>query len=336
METIIINSIADTATESENLESIIGLAASEENKNNFIQANTIFSSVDEIKNNHIIPVFTKDNEPVINHTDFVEAAYLAVDAVFGKDQTSSTDLSIKVSHPVKGRIPEAKLKPANLLQENEKTLYYERMAFMLEIPTIRETINNQDLCLTVGGVKAYNLDNINTKRSEQQFKIFIGFKNFVCTNLCISTDGYKGTVKVMDTQALYLAMVELFQKYNAQLHLNNLRNLLLYSLTEHQFAQVIGKARLYQYLPTEFKRKVPAFKLLDSQVNAIADHYYHDKHFRKNENGSINLWNMYNLLTGANKSSYIDSFIDRSVNCFDFTNSIASALEHHSDNWFLN
>ena len=75
---------------------------------------------------------------------------------------------------------------------------------------------------------------------------------------------------------------------------------------------------------------------MDSQVNAIAHHYYNDPHFKKNDDGSINLWNVYNLLTGANKSSYIDAFVERSVNCFEFTSDLADALENNTGNWFLN
>jgi len=45
---------------------------------------------------------------------------------------------------------------------------------------------------------------------------------------------------------------------------------------------------------------------------------------------------MYNLLTGANKSSYIDSFLDRSVNAFEFTHQIQHGLEANGSNWFLN
>ena len=115
-----------------------------------------------------------------------------------------------------------------------------------------------------------------------------------------------------------------------------MKELLSYSLTEHQFAQVLGKARLYQHLPNDIKSEIGVpFKLLDTQVSAIADHYYNDVNFSKNADGSISLWNMYNLLTGANKSSYINDFADRSVNAFEFTNSLADALEYRKHNWFL-
>ena len=35
------------------------------------------------------------------------------------------------------------------------------------------------------------------------------------------------------------------------------------------------------------------------------------EHFACKEGGSISLWNLYNLLTEANKSSYVDSYLDR-------------------------
>ena len=65
--------------------------------------------------------------------------------------------NIRVSHPIKGRVPEAKNKPANELLDHEKTLYYERMMFCVEIPTISDDINGNKLSLTIGGVRFRNL-----------------------------------------------------------------------------------------------------------------------------------------------------------------------------------
>lgn len=61
---------------------------------------------------------------------------------------------IRVSHIIKGRIPEATHKPANQLLDSDKTTYYEHMKFCIEIPTIYETIEGNKLTLTVGGVHA--------------------------------------------------------------------------------------------------------------------------------------------------------------------------------------
>jgi hypothetical protein len=60
---------------------------------------------------------------------------------------------VRLSHPIKGRVPEARNIPAAQLNEWEKTLYYERMAFVQEISSITDTIDGQQLVLTVGGVK---------------------------------------------------------------------------------------------------------------------------------------------------------------------------------------
>ena len=48
------------------------------------------------------------------------------------------------------------------------------------------------------------------------------------------------------------------------------------------------------------------------------------------------MWKMYNLLTGANKSSYIDSFLDRSLNAGELSTGICKALERDSEySWFI-
>jgi hypothetical protein len=71
------------------------------------------------------------------------------------------------------------------------------MAFLIEIPSYYDVIDGNTLSLTVGGVKAYNLDNLyNKKGADEHFKVFIGFKNSVCTNLCVWTDGFMGDLKV--------------------------------------------------------------------------------------------------------------------------------------------
>ena len=122
----------------------------------FIEANTIDTSLEEIKEKHIIPVFIKDNETIISHADFIESTMNIVNDIFNGETILKP--SIKLSHPIKGRIPEAKNKAANELLEHEKTLYYERMAFVIEIPSVYDDIDGNQLCLTVGGVKALNLE----------------------------------------------------------------------------------------------------------------------------------------------------------------------------------
>jgi hypothetical protein len=301
----------------------------------FIQANTIGSSLEEIKNSHVIPVFIKDNEPVISHADFIETTFDVVSSVFHSETVLSP--SVRLSHPIKGRVPEAKHKPANQLLEHEKTIYYERMAFIVEIPTIQDEISGNQLSLTVGGIKAYNLDNLyNRKGADEHFKVFIGFQNKVCTNLCVWTDGYMNDLKVKNIGQLQANIRTLFENYNANFQIHFLQQLNNYSLTEQQFANLIGRCRMYNHLPNGTKNNLTPLLLSDTQLGAVVKDFYRDNSFCRDSNGNINLWKLYNLFTGSNKSSYIDTFLDRSVNAFHFVNDLRDALDKKETNWFLN
>lgn len=300
----------------------------------FIEANTHEASLSTLKNKCIIPVFTKDNEKTIAHQEFIEMTQSCVQKVFPNEQINLPE--IRVSHEIKGRIPSAIHKSAKELLEHEKTQYFERMAFAIRIPSIVETINGNPLSLIVGGVRAYNHENLYSKRTYEKFKFFIGFQNLVCCNLCISTDGLKSEMRVGSNEELQSKIIEVMQNYEAEKHLKEMKELSEHRLTEHQFAQLIGKSRLYNYLPKEQRAQLPKMDFADRQMNIIAKDYYEDKSFCKNEDGNINLWNVYNLFTSANKSSYIDSFLDRNVNAFDFTNGLATALNGNGNyHWFL-
>jgi hypothetical protein len=301
----------------------------------FIISNTVQCPLSEIKNNHIIPVFVKDNEPAINHSDFIEVVQEVSQSFYRGEKILQP--AVRVSHPIKGRIPGARLKQAKDLHENEKTLYYERMAFIMEIPSITDTVSGNQLNLTIGGVKAYNLDNLyNRKGVDEHFKIFIGFQNKVCTNLCVSSDGYVKDLKVRSIEQLMDGILSMVQRYDPMLHLRQMKRLDQASLTEHQFATLIGRCRMYPYVPKDIKKEIQPLEFVDTQLGSVVRDYYTDESFCREADGSINLWKLYNLFTGANKSSYIDTFLDRADNAYHFSGCIASAVEEQYQNWFLN
>lgn len=301
----------------------------------FIGANTIEVNLQEIQRQHIIPVFSKDNEPLISHGDFIQTTYDVINHCFkGEDILSP---SIRVSHPIKGRTPEARYKPANQLEDHEKTIYYERALFVFEIPSIQRTIDGQTLSLTIGGVKCYGDDKLNNKKgSSEHFKIFIGFSVKVCSNLCVWSDGAQVKLVVRSQGELMDAIMNMVHEYNPELHLRAMQRLTEHNLTESQFAQVLGRARLYNYLPNEIKKEIPPLLFTDTQLGSVAKDYFQDQSFCRNEHGDINLWRMYNLFTGANKSSYVDSFLERSINAFEFTHQLQTGLAGGNANWYLN
>jgi len=301
----------------------------------FIKANTEECALQEIKDNHIIPVFLKDNEPLISHADFIDVTMQTVSEVYNRETILAP--SIRVSHPMKGRIAEAKHKPASELFEHEKTLYYERMMFLIEIPSVQDEVDGNLLSLMVGGVKSYSLDNLyGRKGNDEHFKIFIGFKNTVCCNLKIWSDGLISDLKVKDIGQLRACIKSLFESFNAPYQLFHLKKLANYSLTESRFAQLIGRCKMYPYLSRELQRRITPLKLGDAQINTVVADYYKDESFCRDDKGNISLWKLYNLFTEANKSSYIDNFAERSVNVHRFTDLLRLAIQKEEKNWFIN
>jgi len=300
----------------------------------FLEANTIATTLDEIRDKHLIPVFAKDNQPVISQSDFISLTSDVVQHFFQHETVLPP--SIRISHPIKGRIPEAKDKPAHLLREEEKTIYYERMAFILEIPTISDTINGNPLSLTVGGIKAHNQDNLYARKgAEENFKLFIGFQNRVCTNLCVWTDGAKETLRVRSIDELTEAIIDLISGYNAKRHLDGLSGFTDYNINEKQFAYLIGRARMYQHMPNHQKKHLPQLLFGDNQIGMVVKEYYNDAAFSREDDGSLNLWKLYNLFTSANKSSYIDGYLNKGLNAYGFVSGIREAMDNDGDNWFM-
>lgn len=178
---------------------------------------------------------------------------------------------------------------------------------------------------------------LHLQKSASELKVFVGFQNMVCCNMCVSTDGYKSEIKVMNTQALFQAVMELFQLYNPEKHTRQMQTLVNSSMTEHQFAQLLGKSRLYQCLPQEDKKRLPQLLMTDTQINLVARAYYQDEAFGVDaQSREISMWKVYNLLTGANKSSYIDNFLDRALNASQLAEGINKALYGESEyRWFV-
>ena len=301
--------------------------------NHFIEANTMEIDLQHLQSDCIVPVFSKDNELTISHNAFIETVWEAANTFFTGETIDKPD--IRVSHIVKGRIPEAIHKPANQLLESDKTQYFERMMFCLEVPTIYETVEGNKLTLSIGGVRAYNQMNLYSKKTVERFKVFVGFKNMVCCNLCVYTDGYLGNLEVSSTNDLFRSVLEMFNRYDPAKHIHLMQTLGNSYLTEHQFAQILGKMRLYQCLPQGYQKSVPRLLITDTQINSVAKAYIQDENFG-GFGSDLSMWRFYNLLTGANKSSYIDSFLDRSLNATEVAQGINMAL--HGDerySWFI-
>ena len=302
-------------------------------RRNFIEANTTEVSLNHLQKECTIPVFAKDNECTISHYEFIDSAKEVIEDILQFKGVLKPD--IRVSHVIKGRVPMAINKPAKELLDEEKTIYYERCAFVIEIPEISEVINGNKLNLAIGGVRSYNQENLFSKKSMEKFKVFIGFQNTVCTNLCISTDGLKEDLRVGSIGELKSKIYELINNYKKKEHLINMERMFRYSLTETQFAHLIGKMKLFPYLSKEEKQTLFPLAINDTQLNIIVRDYNLDTHFSKSKDGTINFWCLYNNLTESCKSNYIDSSLERNANAYAFINYLINSIEKGESNFFI-
>ena len=307
----------------------------EKHERSFITANSQPITLESLGSDYITPVFARDNEVCISHNLFIGSVYDAVREFFNGETVD--DPLIRVSHIIKGRIPEAIHKKSNELLPSDITEYFERSAFCINVPTIVEDVCGNPLNLSVVGVKSYGRDNLGGHLTPQRFSVAVGFQNTVCCNMCIFTDGYKEEIRALRDREIYFATLSLLNMFDMAKQITLLRSLGDLMLDERQFCQILGRMRLYSYLPATMQRTIPQMLITDSQINNVARQYLRDDNFRAEENGEISLWNLYNLITGATKTSYIDSFLQRSANATETVMGIASGLrdEDSGYKWFL-
>jgi hypothetical protein len=302
--------------------------------NDFIVANTEVVTLKHLRDDCIVPVFAKDNETTISHFQFIDEVYKAV-SIF-MDGMEISDPTIRVSHAIKGRIPSAIGKPVKELLQHEKTKYYDRCAFTIDVPSITREIGGNKLSLSIGGVRAYNQENLYSSKSLEKFKLFVGFKNWVCTNLCISTDGLMDSVKVSSTEELGYQVGNLLENFQLEEQLIQMERLVDVRLTESQFTLLVGKLRMLPFYDSNRNSGIVITTISDSQASSMVKDYHQDAYFKKVQDGSINLWSLYNIMTAANKSSYIDKNIQRNANCFELVKHLAKSIKTGTDSWYLN
>lgn len=303
---------------------------------NFIESNTQAITLEELTNKNIIPTFC-DNTLTISHQNFIGSVVEVAKKVFGE----LTVPELRVSHPIIGRVPSAQHKKASELRDDEKTTFYQRMAFCAHVKNLTRTINGETVHLCIGGVRAYNEDKLYNRQSAMKFKIFAGWKIRVCSNLMLTCDGNSGTIECLTEADIMQKSLELFTAFNPHKEdtLRLLENLSSTTISEEQFCQIIGRMRLYQFLPLAEQKQLPPLTIGDQAVNAMVKNYISNPNFGKKEGEEFTTWNLMQLANESVKQSYIDKWLDRNQNCTDFAIGIQKALNGEDTegySWFLN
>lgn len=302
---------------------------------NFIESNTSAITIDELTNHNVIPTFS-DNTLTISHQNFIGSVIRVAKEVFGE----LTFPECRVSHPIIGRVPSAQYKKASELTDDEKTIFYQRMAFVCHVKNLTREINGQTVHLCVGGVRSYSEDKLYNRYSAMKFHVFVGWQVRVCSNLMLTCDGNSGTIDCMTEADIMQKSLQLFQSFNPNKEdtLRLLEGLSNTVLSEEQFCQILGRMRLYQFLPVNEQKQLPSLTIGDQAVNAMVKGYVSNPNFGKKEGEDITTWNLMQLMNESVKGAYIDRFIDRNQNCTDFAIGIQKAINGEDTegySWFL-
>jgi len=300
----------------------------------FLEANTEAITIEELANKCVVPTWA-NQELTIAHQDFINCVHEAAQDFYHGEVVNAPD--IRVSHIVRGRVPNALGKKASELLECEKTQFYQRLAFAFTIPTIYETVRGEKLELCVGGVRNYSdLNLYRASKGLEKFSVFVGWRVVICSNQVLTGEGVKFNMEVTNINELYRNVLELFHSFNPAKDIHLLQALSNTYLTETQFAQVVGRMRMFQALPSAQQKRMPQLLITDSQINSVCRDFYRSEHFGMKDN-AISLFDFHNLLTEANKMSYCDTYLHRAVNATEVSVGLNNVMQGIDDRyaWFL-
>lgn len=310
-------------------------AANPDHHPNFIEGNANAITLTDLRNRCIVPTWA-NNQLTISHPSFIETVLAAAQATFSGNEVNAPE--IRVSHPVLGRVPGAIHKKASDLLDSDKTLYYQRMCFCIAV-SINDIINGNETNVVVGGVRALNNENLSSRPRSESFKLFAGISVKVCSNQCVFGTDYIDKFEAMSESEIFDGACELFRNFDPVSNKRKLELLGNTTMTTEDFTHVIGRMRLYEALPMAKRNQLglPAITLGDQALNSATRGFVANKDFGCREDGTITMWSFLNLLTEANKASYIDRFLAREVNAMDTAIGICNALNGADTpyQWFI-
>ena len=91
-------------------------------------------------------------------------------------------------------------------------------------------------------------------------------------------------MEVTNINELYRNVLELFNNFNAAKEIHLMQTLSDTYLSETQFAQVVGRMRMYQALSPARQKAIPRLLITDSQINSVCRDYYTNEVFGVKDN----------------------------------------------------
>ena len=305
---------------------------------NFIESNTQAISLEDLATKCVVPTFA-DMSLSISHQNFMASVCKAAIEVFG----DITPIECRVSHPIIGRVPSALGKKAFEVTDDEKTLFYQRLAWISHVKGLSREVNGQTVFLTIGGTRSYSEDKLYGRQTPSRFRVFVAWSVKVCSNQMIQCSGTTGSIECLTEADIYQKAFQLFASFDPEKedNLKLLENLHTTRISQELFCSIVGRLRLYQFLPGEAKKDLPQVDLGDQPINAAVRGYAGDNPNFGMKDGitSISCWDLMNLLNEAIKATYVDRWIERNQACTDFAIGIQKAINGEDTegySWFLN
>lgn len=203
------------------------IATEEEAPTPFIEANSAAVSWKELTEESILPSYA-DGEIVVPHSHFIQALVMAVHDALPQDTFGPVE--IRASHLTQGRVPSAIYKKTSELLESDKTKYWERICFCVQITSRQTYILGEPATLTFGGCRSLQDINFHGRKTSEVFQAYISYRAKICSNLMISLqDGLKDKIEATGPAEIYAAAYQLFSQFNAVENLKSLDGLGLLS-----------------------------------------------------------------------------------------------------------
>lgn len=105
-----------------------------EEKKAFILGNTRGIELQNLQDDYLVPVFSRDNVETISHNDFINTVFDAAQTFYQGQQF--LEPNIRVSHEMKLRTRKGSGKLVENLTDEDSGSYYQRMMFIIEIPSM--------------------------------------------------------------------------------------------------------------------------------------------------------------------------------------------------------
>ena len=121
------------------IQDAIIIEESEKKQCPFILGNTIEIDMQSLEDDYLVPVFSRDNNQTISHTEFINTVSDAAQTFFQGEQFNQP--VVRVSHEMKLRTRKGTGKLVENLQEDDSGSYYQRLMFMIEVPSINYIVN---------------------------------------------------------------------------------------------------------------------------------------------------------------------------------------------------